>query len=615
MKRVLSIKQWAVTLILFAVFITATLLGYSHFHADAEFEAFAEKFFLQEMQGNPIHFHYSVDDPSKYHIDEAAIKMPVYHAGEAANDSYALSLISEQLDKYCRMNLSDSNRYLCELMRSYIDTVSRTAAHPYFSEPLSPSSGAPSELPILLAEYRFDTAKDVEMYLSILSQIPDYFGGLIIYEQEKADAGLFMSDSTASKVIRQCTSLMNPSLLENNTHFLETTFLSRLQPLVEQGLITKDEAVSYQYNNHRLLTTVVAPAYEYLADELTLLMGNGRDTCGLAHKDGGREYYEALLRLQTGSYRDIAGIKQLLYRDLTSNYDALRHLVENDATLRNQLSAEPSLLPEMSPEEMLSYLETSIRQDYPAIPTDNNDEPIHCAIKYVDDSLEPYTAPAFYMTPPLDNVLDNTIYINALDTADDLSLFTTLAHEGYPGHLYQTVYSQRFRNRSDITPLCSVLYYGGYIEGWAMYAELSSYDYAVELASKTHPEAAGYYLACRLDRQIQLCLYSLLDIAIHYDGASLEDVREIFASLGTANDETVKAVYEYIAEEPCNYPKYYLGYLEITELKKQAMEIWYNDQTPDACVPSDFPYRFHQFILENGPADFQTLSKQLQSVN
>lgn len=603
------------TLILFAVFITATLLGYSHFHADAEFEAFAEKFFLQEMQGNPIHFHYSVDDPSKYHIDEAAIKMPVYHAGEAANDSYALSLISEQLDKYCRMNLSDSNRYLCELMRSYIDTVSRTAAHPYFSEPLSPSSGAPSELPILLAEYRFDTAKDVEMYLSILSQIPDYFGGLIIYEQEKADAGLFMSDSTASKVIRQCTSLMNPSLLENNTHFLETTFLSRLQPLVEQGLITKDEAVSYQYNNHRLLTTVVAPAYEYLADELTLLMGNGRDTCGLAHKDGGREYYEALLRLQTGSYRDIAGIKQLLYRDLTSNYDALRHLVENDATLRNQLSAEPSLLPEMSPEEMLSYLETSIRQDYPAIPTDNNDEPIHCAIKYVDDSLEPYTAPAFYMTPPLDNVLDNTIYINALDTADDLSLFTTLAHEGYPGHLYQTVYSQRFRNRSDITPLCSVLYYGGYIEGWAMYAELSSYDYAVELASKTHPEAAGYYLACRLDRQIQLCLYSLLDIAIHYDGASLEDVREIFASLGTANDETVKAVYEYIAEEPCNYPKYYLGYLEITELKKQAMEIWYNDQTPDACVPSDFPYRFHQFILENGPADFQTLSKQLQSVN
>lgn len=614
MKRILSFKQWAVTLILFAGFCAATLFGYVHIHADAEFEAFAEDFFLQEMQANPIHFHYSVDIPSTYHIDEAGLKMPVYHAGEAVNDIYALSLMSEKLKKYSGMNLSDSNRYLCGLMSSYIDTVSRTAAYPYFSEPLSPSSGAPSELPILLAEYRFDTVEDVEMYLSILTQIPDYFGGLIVYEREKASAGLFMSDSTARKVIHQCSSLMDRAQLENNTHFLETTFANRLQPLVDQGLMDNDASLSYQYENNRLLTTVVAPAYDRLADELTLLMGSGKDTCGLAHREGGREYYEALLRLQTGSYRDIAEIKQLLYHDLTANYDALRHLFEKDASLRDQLISEPALLPEMSPEEILSYLETSIQQSYPSIPEDTSGSRINCTVKYVDDSLEPYTAPAFYMTPPLDNVLNNTIYINALDTSDDLSLFTTLAHEGYPGHLYQTVYSQRFRDHSDITPLCNVLYYGGYVEGWAMYAELSSYDYAIELASKDHPEAAGYYLACRLDRQIQLCLYSLLDIAIHHDGATLEDVCEILASLGSTNTDTAAAIYEYIAEEPCNYPKYYLGYLEIMELKKQAAEIWRNNnQTSDTCESSDFLYWFHSFILEHGPADFKTLSALLSS--
>ena len=614
MKRILSLKQWGVTLVLFACFCAATLFGYVHIHSDAEFEAFAEDFFLQEIQANPIHFHYSVDDPSTYHIDEADLKMPIYREGEATNDIYTLSLISEKLEKYSGMNLSDTNRYLCGLMSSYIDTVSRTAAYPYFSEPLSPSSGAPSELPILLAEYRFDTAEDVEMYLSILTQIPDYFDGLIVYEQEKASAGLFMSDSTARKVIRQCSNLMDRTQLENNTHFLETTFANRLQVLVDQGILTEDASLSYQYNNNRLLATVVAPAYDRLADELTLLMGSGKDTCGLAHYEGGREYYEALLRLYTGSYRDIAEIKQLLYSDLTSNYDALRHLFEKDASLRDKLISDQALLPEMTPEEILSYLETYIQQDYPAIPTDEDSGQIGCTVKYVDDSLEPYTAPAFYMTPPLDNVLNNTIYINALDTSDDLSLFTTLAHEGYPGHLYQTVYSQRVRSRSDITPLCSVLYYGGYIEGWAMYAELSSYDYAIELAAVDHPDAAEYYLACRLDRQIQLCLYSLLDIAIHHDGATLEDVCEILASLGSTNPETAAAIYEYIAEEPCNYPKYYLGYLEIKELKKQAAELWCNgDQTPDACESSDFLYRFHRFILENGPADFKTLSALLSS--
>lgn len=614
MKRVLSLKQWAATLVLFTGFSVATLFGYTHRHADAEFEAFAEEFFLQEIQANPIHFHYSVDDPSIYHINEADLKMPVYHEGEAAGDIYALSLISEKLDKYSGMNLTDSNRYLCGLMSSYIDAVSLTAAYPYFSEPLSPTSGAPSELPILLAEYRFDDASDVEMYLSILTQIPDYFDGLIVYEQEKAAAGLFMSDSTARKVIRQCSNLMDQVQLENNTHFLETTFANRLQSLVDQGLLTEDASISYQHNNLRLLTTVVAPAYDHLADELTLLMGSGKDTCGLAHRAGGREYYEALLRVQTGSYRDIAEIKQLLYSDLTSNYDALRKLLENDVSLRDKLISDQTLLPEMSPEEILSYLETSIQQDYPAIPTDNDDGQVGCTVKYVDDSLEPYSAPAFYMTPPIDNVLNNTIYINALDTSDDLSLFTTLAHEGYPGHLYQTVYSQRFRDRLDITPLCSVLYYGGYIEGWAMYAELSSYDYAIKLAAKDHPESAGYYLACRLDRQIQLCLYSLLDIAIHHDGATLEDVCEILSSLGSSNPETAAAIYEYIVETPCNYPKYYLGYLEIMELKKQAAEIWCNnDQTSDTCESSDFLYRFHRFILENGPADFKTLSALLSS--
>lgn len=610
-------------MILFAGFCIAALHGYVHFYADAEFEAFAEKFFLQEMQADPIHFHYSVDDPSIYHIDETELKMPVYHGGEAANDIYTLSVVSEKLEKYSGMKLSDSNRYLCELMSSYIDTISRTAAYPYFSEPLSPSSGAQSELPILLAEYRFDTVEDVEMYLSILTQIPDYFDGLIVYEQEKAAAGLFMSDSTARKVIRQCTSLLDRSQLENNTHFLEITFTKRLQSLVDQGILTEDASLSYQYDNNRLLTTVVAPAYDRLADELTLLMGSGKDICGLAHREGGRDYYEALLRLQTGSYRDIVEIKQLLYDDLTSNYNTLQHLLDSDASLQNKLISDQALLPEMTPEEILSYLETSIQPDYPSIPADEGIDHINCTVKYVDDSLEPYTAPAFYMTPPIDNVLNNTIYINALDTSDDLSLFTTLAHEGYPGHLYQTVYSQRFRSRLDITPLCSILYYGGYVEGWAMYAELSSYDYAIELAMEDHPEAAGYYLACRLDRQIQLCLYSLLDIAIHHDGATLEDVCEILASLGSSNPETAAAIYEYIAEEPCNYPKYYLGYLEITELKKQAYRVWVNEcQTTDAGYSSKekssmedsaFLYYFHSFLLENGPADFGTLSALLSS--
>lgn len=604
MKRHLSFKQWAAALLLFAGFSAATFYCYHSGHADARFERFAEGFFLEELQANPIHFHYSIDDPDAWHVDEASLKLPVYHAGEAANNVYALSSLSEDLAEIDPAKLSEANRSLHGLLRSYLNAAAHTAAYPYFSEPLSPSSGTPSELPILLAEYRLDTPEDIELYLAILNQIPAYFEGLIVFEQEKAAAGLFMSDATADKVIKQCTDLMNMEQLENNAHFLEQTFTQRLDALREAGLITEQEALAYEAENNRLLTTVVAPAYDHLADELTLLKGSGKDTCGLARYEGGRDYYTALLRMQTGSVRDIDEIKQLLYRDLRSNYEQLAALLAGNPALKEQFLKEQSLLPQMTPEEMLTFLEAAIRQSFPAIPEAEGDAPVQCTVKYVDEGLAPYTAPAFYMTPPMDNVWNNTVYINTLDTQGDISLFTTLAHEGYPGHLYQTLYSQQFWERSGITPLRSVLYYGGFVEGWAMYAELSSYDYAARLAREDHPEAANYYRLCRLDRQIQLCLYALLDIFIHYDGATLENVQSILSSFGAANPETMAAIYSYIAEEPCNYPKYYLGYLEIMELKKQAAALWGEND-------SAFLYRFHCFLLENGPADFGTLTKLL----
>ena len=604
MKRHLSFKQWAAALLLFAGFSAATFYCYHLHHADARFEQFTERFFLEELQANPIHFHYSMDDPEAWHIDESKLKLPVYHAGEAANNVYALSTLSDRLAEFEPDKLSEANRSLYNLLCTYIDAASHTAAYPYCSEPLSPSSGMPSELPVLLAEYRLDTAEDIELYLSILEQIPAYFDGLIVFEREKATAGLFMSDTTADKVIKQCAELMNVEQLENNSHFLELTFIQRLDVLLEAGLITEQEALSYEAENNRLLTTVVAPAYDRLADELTLLKGSGKDTCGLARHEGGQDYYKALLRMQTGSVRTIDEIKELLFRDLKSNYEQMATLLAKDPSLKEQFLNEQALLPQMTPEEMLTYLETAIRQNYPAIPDATADAPVRCTVKYVDDSLEPYTAPAFYMTPPIDNVWNNTVYINTLDTQGDISLFTTLAHEGYPGHLYQTLYSQQFWEKSGITPLRSVLYYGGFVEGWAMYAELSSYDYAVCLAQDLHPEAADHYQLCRLDRQIQLCLYALLDIFIHYDGATLENVYDILSSFGVANTETMAAIYTYIAEEPCNYPKYYLGYLEIMELKKQAAALWGEND-------SAFLYRFHCFLLENGPADFGTLTKLL----
>ncbi len=612
MKRSLSYKQWSLFLALLALASIFTLHLYGKSHQDAQFRAFAQNFFLEEVQANPIHLHYTIDDPAAYGIDESALSLPIYQAGSATEEIYALSQAREALSAIDPNALQENNRRLYEQLESYLTAAANVAAHPYFSEPLSPSSGVPSELPILFAEYRLDDASDVENYLHTLEQIPAYFDGLILYEQEKAAAGLFMSDTTADRMIAQCSALLDVNALEDDSHFLETTFADRLKRLVDRGSLTAEAASSYEAEHKRLLTTLVVPAYDRLADALTLLKGQGGELCGLAGKENGRDYYLALLRLRTGSYRDITEIKRLLAQDLKLNYETLVSLLRRNPALQTMIAQTPDLLPEMTPEEVLNDLRKEIGTSYPAIPKGRDNTPIHSTIKYVDDSLAAYSAPAFYMTPPIDNICENLICLNPKDTGDDLSLYTTLAHEGYPGHLYQTVYSKRFQEQEGSLPLGSVLYYGGYVEGWAMYVELASYDRATALAVHEHPEAALYYQVCRLDRQFRLGLYSLLDVAIHYDGLSLEEVGALCRGLGISDGEALNALYTYIAEEPCNYLKYYLGYLEILELKKQAAVLWSDtERLSTAYDNTDFLYHFHSFLLQNGPADYRTLARRL----
>ena len=612
MKRSLSLRQWSLFLTLLALTSILTLHLYGKNHQDARFLAFAQNFFLEEVQANPIHLHYTIDDPASYGIDESSLSLPVYQAGSATEEIYALSQAREELSRIDPNALQEKNRRLYELLDSYLTAAADVAAHPYFSEPLSPSSGVPSELPILFAEYRLDDIPDVENYLNILEQLPAYFDGLILYEQEKAAAGLFMSDATADRMIAQCTALLDVNKLEDGSHFLETTFADRLKRLVDQGTLTSEAASAYEAQHKRLLTTLVVPAYDRLADALTLLKGQGGELCGLAKQENGREYYLALLKLRTGSYRSIQEIKRLLAEDLKLNYESLLAILRQNPSLQTMIVQTPAFLPEMTPEEVLSDLQEEIGTTYPAIPQGRDNAPIHSTIKYVDESLAAYSAPAFYMTPPIDNICENLICLNPKDNGDDLSLYTTLAHEGYPGHLYQTVYSKRFQEQEGSLPLGSVLYYGGYVEGWAMYVELASYDRAIALAVREHPEAALYYQACRLDRQFRLGLYSLLDVAIHYDGLSLEEVSALCRGLGISDGEALSSLYAYIAEEPCNYLKYYLGYLEIMELKRQAAVLWSDTDLRRATYDNtDFLYHFHTFLLQNGPADYRTLARRL----
>lgn len=488
------------------------------------------------------------------------------------------------------------------MLSRYLSKRLEGTSFTYYAEPLAPSSGMQSGLPILLADYTFRRAEDVETYLSLLDQTDTYFEGLVSYEKQKAAHGLFMPAYSSTKVIEQCDSIMNKEALENGTHFLHITFEERLNELVTNGSISTDQADKWLAENDRLLTTVMQPAYEKTADAFTILEDKGTNLQGLFYFPDGKAYYEHLLSSATGSSRSVSEMKKLLFEDYQKNYNALLSLIRQYPALATNKSFADLPLASDTPAGMLEDLQTRMSSDFPAFPAINQTFHPACTVKTVSSSMEDYCSPAYYLTPPMDDLENNIIYINQKHATDPLSLYTTLAHEGYPGHLYQTVYSQLYQNLRHENPIRSLLHYGGYVEGWAVYVENLSYEYAQNIMKDSQPDVAAYYECCRISRNLHLCLYSLLDIAIHHEEATFSQVHKILQSIGVNDVNTSKGIYQYIVAEPTNYPKYYFGFLEFQILKKKAEALW----------ASDFSnYRFHKFVLETGPSDFQGLHDRL----
>ena len=592
--------------VLLLVFVVSTALLFTYRRDERIYTELTSELFKSELIPNTLNLHYTIAEPQNYGIYSYRASLPVYSrrqelASHARLENYLSSFQSLREDK-----LSAEDAYTLRLLLTYLENARAFADFPYYDEPLSPNSGMQTQLPILLAEYTFRCKRDVEDYLALLDQTDDYFAGLALYEHEKAAAGLFMPDYSLEKVRTQCDSLLDRKSLQEGTHFLQTTFEQRLQTLYEQGEIDGKELENYISSNNRLLLTVMLPAYESLSDALFLLEGLGENPDGLAHYPDGSAYYEVLLRQSTGSSRPIEEIKEMLYREFEKEYQTLKKLYAANPSLTEELSVLPdaSLFPLRTPDEILLNLCEQISADFPAFPSAGDESSPVCTVKAVSENLAPFSAPAFYLTPPMDDSSQNVIYINEQDCPTGLALYTTLAHEGYPGHLYQSVYYQRYSRQKDLNPVRELMWYGGYQEGWALYTEFLSYDYAAQLMAEGNASESA--LACTLEkhnRSLQLCLYSILDVAIHYDGATLEDAAQVLAGFGITDQNLQQTIYEYIVEEPANYLKYYLGYLEIMDLQETARSIWGEGYTDLA---------FHKFILECGPSDFENLKKRLE---
>lgn len=549
---------------------------WSSLHAessDRQFRTFTRSLFQTEVSANTISLHYTLRSPSDYGIADIPATYGSLSSDPVAAKASVRNVLSS-LQEFDPDTLSSENALTFKILDTYLKNASTGTDYLLYQEPLGPVSGIHTQLPVLLSEYSFYDTQDVETYLALLKETPSYFDSVIRFEQKKAASGLFMPDYQADSVLDTCQSFIDMG----KENYLVSTFNERIASL---DLLPENKKDSFQKENMKLVTEEIYPAYQNLITAIKSLKGKGMNEQGLSHFPYGKKYYEYLVRQTTGCNESISRLRLMTRAQILEDLSAMQKILfPADAAL-----TKASVLEQTSPDSMLDDLRSKITDTFPKIPD------VDFQVKYVPESMQDYLSPAFYMIPAIDNLTENVIYINNGQTTSGLNLYTTLAHEGYPGHLYQTVYF----SASEPDPIRSILDFGGYVEGWATYAEMMSYY----LAPLPKTEAS----LLQKNSSVILGLYALADMGIHYDGWSVTDTVRFFSDYGINDPNAVQSVYKLIIGSPANYLKYYIGYLKFYELKKEMA---------DALGNQFSQKEFHRAVLNVGPAPFEIVYDEVE---
>ena len=548
-----------------------------------EFDDFCLAVFREEMEdADTLDLHYTLLHPETYQIKPPEVSLGSFHLKDMIYDNKKRRELQARLNKFDSAQLTDQQRIVFDALNETLSVSLMAEGLELYEQPLAPTIGIQAQLPILLAEYAFRSPSDIEDYLTLLSQMDSYYKEILDFEKQKADAGLAPSDTSIDAILASCESyLINP---EQN--FLTETFESRLDILEEQTntKLTDEERQTLISRHITIIREHFIPAYQALIDGMSTLKGKGLNDGGLAGFADGRKYYEYLVKCGPGLSYSIPELKEALNARMEQDYNEIRELFAKHPSLADEIAGASFSLTE--PTQILEDLKTKTTDQFPELPDCGYE------VRYVPSHLEDSLSPAFYLTAPLDDTNQNVIYINhgASDSTD--SLYTTLAHEGFPGHLYQTVYQRTHTS----TPLLAILSCSGANEGWATYVEnhVCTIDNGLS-------EAVGRYRA--LIRSFSLCVHGMLDIGINYDGWSKEEAANFISSCFQADEETIDALWQVMIDNPTNYLDYCGGYVEIMEMRAEA-----ENHLGEAFSPMEF----HKFLLDIGPVPFSVIRSQFE---
>ena len=551
----------------------------------ATFDDVANQVFMLLIGNDEMTSNFLFEHPENFGLEHYEPSLPT--PGLTSDASKVLiNLTIGSIKRYDYNKLNEDQKMTYNIIVDLVDNINaKTMEMGYLSNNyLGSYLGYQAQLPLLLVEYKFRTKLDIENYFKYLDLVPETFEAYVNF--------------VIDKVVMQCQNFI--SKVDSSEHFMITTINKKID---ECSFLTSEEKTLYKETNVEKVMGPLLEGYRYVQTELPKLKGRATNNMGLAHyinskgEEIGKMYYELDFQDTVGykiSVEDAIRYienKIAIYEEKLTYY---QNLVLTDEEFRNEVLNYQ--LMNQTPEEQLSYYETAFDSYFPPLTSKPK-----ITVKYIDKAMEENFSPAAYMTSAIDNFTEEFIYLNNADIKDEYGnldynyLYTTLAHEGYPGHLYQNVY---FKNK-DVNILRKVLKSSGYSEGWATYTEIFSFEL---LRGKYSDDFVDYLI---FQEEYNAAIYSRIDMGIHYNGWDINELRNFILNFNpNASEEAIRATFEQLVEIPNNFQTYFFTYFKIKDLQLKVKEL----------AGSNFDYKtFHTYILDCGPAPLRYVEEYVLS--
>lgn len=560
------IKKMVSGIVGFSLAVSAFL---TPIHAEDTFHEFEEEMFEEMMEEDYTSMHFALKDYKKYGIEKPEVTI-----GEAKWDyeetveEYEEQL--EQLYEFSYDTLTDTEKTDYKTIEFYLKRSIELNKYPYFDWAFSNSEGVITNILTLLTEFSFYEAEDFNDYLTMLQTIPSFLNDCLDITKKQAEKGYFLTDT------------MLQDTLDSIAKFVEKTDDNQLIVIFDENVdsfsLNESQKQAYKQKNRQIVLNDIIPAYENVAEQLKKLQGSRKGEYNVSSLENGAAYYAALAKYKTSLDVDVESML-----DLCTTF--LNQCVEKIATVQQ---TNPSAITEtidlQTPEEILTYLENHL-DAFPTI------QKVNYTATYLDESVANDSTVAYYLNPPIDDMQDNVIKINGSNVSNAIELYSTLAHEGFPGHLYQNNYYLQ-TNPSPIRTQISMM---GYQEGWGMYAEMQALD-----VSSLSSDAATYQ---KYSTALSYTMNAAIDLGVNGLGWSVNDVKDYLDNL-YLNSDLASSLYDFVTSQPGLILPYGVGIASFCMLQNKA----------ENALGNAFNQKeFNEVVLNGGDRPFAVVEEDVNT--